>query len=136
MVEELRNRVEDWKGHDVKHFGPLVLEDTFAVIKNDSERDYHVYLFEKIILCCKEVGPGAGGSISSVGSGAGGSISGASGRSEKKNSKSNSMLRKPTNARKKTTLQLKGRIFITNVLGATHQPRSTASCPSFFLACG
>ncbi|KAI9630535.1 hypothetical protein KEM48_013856 [Puccinia striiformis f. sp. tritici PST-130] len=55
-VNDLKERVEDWKGHDLVTFGALVLEDTFTVVKNDSEREYHVYLFERIILCCKEVG--------------------------------------------------------------------------------
>ena len=90
-VIELKNRVEDWKQHEITSFGSLMLEDTFNVIKNDSEREYHVYLFERIILCCKDVG-----------------------QPNKKNSKSNSMLRKPA-AKKSGPLQLKGRIFTNNV---------------------
>ena len=93
-VLELNKRVEDWKGHDINGFGALLLEDTFFVIKNESEREYHVYLFEKIILCCKEIGP-----------------------SSKKNSKSNSIIStKRQSAKKKPDLQLKGRIFINNVM--------------------
>ena len=94
-VAELERRVEDWKGHDVTTFGPLLLEDTFFVIKNDNEREYHVYLFGRIILCCKD-----------------------SGAIGKKGTKSNSLInRKPSNKRR-VSLQLKGRIFINNVVEA------------------
>ncbi len=55
LVKELEWRVEDWKGHNIKTFGLLLLSDTFMVAKSDTEREYHVYLFEKILLCCKEL---------------------------------------------------------------------------------
>lgn len=93
-VVDLSGRVEDWKQHDITTFGELLLKETFFVIKNDSEREYNVYLFERIILCCKE-----------------------SGSSGKKSSKSNSILKKPA-SKKPTSLQLKGRIFVNNVTGA------------------
>ncbi|KAM0786110.1 hypothetical protein ACM66B_006920 [Microbotryomycetes sp. NB124-2] len=94
-VLDLSRRVEDWKGHDITSFGELLLQETFFVIKNESEREYNVYLFERIILCCKE-----------------------NGTTSKKSSKSNSIAKKPQ-ARKPSTLQLKGRIFVNNVTGAT-----------------
>ncbi len=59
LVKELEWRVEDWKGHNIKTFGLLLLSDTFMVAKSDTEREYHVYLFEKILLCCKEIAPAA-----------------------------------------------------------------------------
>jgi len=105
IVQELSARVEDWKGHNVHSFGHLLLSDVFMVAKGDSEREYHVYLFEKILLCCKEVLPNV----------------------NKKNSKSNSLLKQksgsvsgPAGAKKtpKNSLLLKGRIFINNVTGA------------------
>ena len=88
VVMELERRVEDWKGHSVASFGSLLLEDTFQVIKGEIEREYRVYLFERILLCCKESGQ------------------------NKKNSKSMSISKKP---KKRASLQLKGRIFINNV---------------------
>lgn len=88
VVMELERRVEDWKGHSVASFGALLLEDTFLVMKGDMEREYRVYLFERILLCCKESIP------------------------IKKNSKSMSITKKP---KKRASLQLKGRIFINNV---------------------
>ena len=54
-VTDLAHRVEDWKGHDLSSFGQLLLHENFVVIKSDNEREYSVYLFERIILCCKEV---------------------------------------------------------------------------------
>ena len=35
-VEELKSRVEDWKGHDIKRFGNLLLHGTFTVLKGES----------------------------------------------------------------------------------------------------
>ena len=100
-VVDLGRRVEDWKGHDITTFGELLLQETFFVIKNDSEREYNVYLFERIILCCKE-----------------------SGTSGKKSSKSNSIIKKPASRKALNNLQLKGRIFVNNVTGATPSHRN------------
>lgn len=111
LVRDLESRVEDWKGHNIQTFGSLLLSDLFMVSKNDTEREYHVYLFEKILLCCKEVLP----------------------NQPKKNSKSNSLLKQksqhgaptPPGKKPKTTLQLKGRIFINNVTGAHSKSKAT-----------
>ncbi|SGZ31513.1 BQ5605_C045g12190 [Microbotryum silenes-dioicae] len=100
-VMDLRKRVEDWKGHDIDSFGELLLHDVFSVQKNDSEREYFVYLFERIILCCKEAAP--------VGrrSGRAGSVKG------------------KTGSRKVPGLVLKGRIFVHNVTGTTATHRTS-----------
>lgn len=104
-VDSLEARVEDWKGHHLSNFGDLILDDIFMVMKMDIDREYHVFLFEKIILCCKEVQP-----TQAITSG-------------RKGSKSNSILKKQpmylpggVGARKRNTpLLLKGRIFLNNV---------------------
>ncbi|KAF2178292.1 hypothetical protein K469DRAFT_599713 [Zopfia rhizophila CBS 207.26] len=94
-VEELRTLVEDWKGHRIEGFGELLLHGQFTVLKGDSistkneEREYKIYLFEMILLCCKELNP---------------------------NKQKNRMMNKPlTNRNGKPKLQLKGRIFMQNV---------------------
>ena len=122
-VKNLEGRVEDWKGHHISNFGTLLLDDIFTVTKSDMDREYHVFLFEKIILCCKEylpVGPNA-----------------------KKVNKSNSLLKKqgvpaplsiptPQNGKKKNTpLLLKGRIFLNNVTSAV--PKVNAGLLSAFV---
>ena len=81
------------------------------VMKMDIDREYHVFLFEKIILCCKEVVPAANG---------GGTI--------RKSNKNSSLKKQPPPmpgvngpSRKKTTpLLLKGRIFLNNVTHTKH----------------
>ena len=117
-VKNLEGRVEDWKGHHLSHFGQLLLDEVFFVTKADVDREYHVFLFEKIILCCKEAIPqgtgGAGGRNSKIG-------------------KNNSILKKnataaekaaaaaamgPSGKKKMTPLLLKGRIFLNNVTSA------------------
>ncbi|KAG8791472.1 hypothetical protein FRC12_009122 [Ceratobasidium sp. 428] len=113
-VKALEARVEDWKGHHLPHFGELLLDEMFIVTKAEVDREYHVFLFEKIILCCKEVLPIDAKKTGKSGMG-----------------KTNSMLRKqqsgtggmpgtplmaPTpGGKKKTPLLLKGRIFLNNV---------------------
>ncbi|KXS99492.1 hypothetical protein AC578_3758 [Pseudocercospora eumusae] len=95
-VQELKLRVEDWKGHRVEGFGELLLYGTFTVLKSenlangkDGERQYHVYLFETILLCCKNID-----------------------LSKPKNKLSNKNL---VDNKGKPKLQLKGRIFMQNV---------------------
>ena len=101
-VRELSDRVEDWKGHEIAKFGDLWLDDHFTVTKAEQPRDYHVFLFEKMMLCCKEVGPD---------------------RKDKK-SKNSAILRKDKGMSKgsmpeKRKLALKGRIFVSNINRAT-----------------
>lgn len=119
-VKLLEKRVEDWKGHALSNFGDLVLDEVFNVTKSDVDREYHVFLFEKIILCCKDATVQNGTS--------------------KKVGKSNSILKKQSTsgpaspggllaggaaaAKKKTTpLLLKGRIFLNNVTEARPNSR-------------
>jgi cell division control protein 24 len=127
-VKSLSNRIEDWKGHHLSNFGELLLDDIFVVTKSEVDREYHVFLFEKIILCCKEaMQPPPGG---------------------RRGAKNNSILKKQPNgtgsaiggsgpSRKKTTpLLLKGRIFLNNVTKAVPtSPRTSVGkhdCPLFF----
>ncbi|KAF2842080.1 hypothetical protein M501DRAFT_1022208 [Patellaria atrata CBS 101060] len=93
-VIELRERVEDWKGHKIEGFGDLLLFGTFTVLKGEAvtskneEREYKIYLFEMILLCCKEINP---------------------------NKQKAKIVR---DKRGKPKLQLKGRIFMQNVTEA------------------
>lgn len=114
-VRNLECRIEDWKGHHISNFGELLLEDVFVVTKSDVDREYHVFLFQRIILCCKELALQP--------------------QSAKKVGKSNSILKKQASstpqiatasgkAKKNTPLLLKGRIFLNNVTQAT--PRSSS----------
>ncbi len=109
-VQNLATRVDDWKGHHVSQFGELLLDDIFIVTKSEVDREYHVFLFERIILCCKEDTTVAG--------------------SSRKGGKSNSILKKPQanspalsgsaggSKKKMTPLLLKGRIYLNNVTDA------------------
>lgn len=126
-VKSLEARVEDWKGHHLSNFGELILDDIFMVMKMEIDREYHVFLFEKIILCCKELLPQTPGS------------------GNRKNGKSNSIIKKQNQfnsaslpggvgpPRKKTTpLLLKGRIFLNNV---THTVPSNHMGACYALLC-
>ncbi|TKX23303.1 Rho guanine nucleotide exchange factor scd1 [Elsinoe australis] len=112
-VDELTGRVEDWKGHKVEQFGELLLYGTFTVLKSDSgtskdsEREYHVYFFESILLCCKDIDP---------------------------NKAKNKMKGKPLVDKKgKPKLQLKGRIFMQNVTDVVSTAKQGSySCQIFW----
>lgn len=96
------------------------------VTKSDIDREYHVFLFERIILCCKEAQavPAKGG---------------------KATSKNGSILKKqPTPlpltlpggngaTQKNTPLLLKGRIFLGNVTQAV--PAPARASPSAYFYC-
>lgn len=57
VVKQLSERLMDWKGHNLNDFGALLHDGVFPIIKTGTEREYHMYLFENIILCCKEAAP-------------------------------------------------------------------------------
>ncbi|KAI0905423.1 Rho guanyl nucleotide exchange factor [Ustulina deusta] len=92
-LEELRIRVDDWKSHRVDHFGKLLLHGSYQVItgRSDQEKDYEIYLFENILLCCKEA---------------------QTSKSKDKKDKNKSISK---GRNKNNKLQLKGRIFMSNV---------------------
>ncbi|KAJ1720654.1 Guanine nucleotide exchange factor for Cdc42p [Coemansia erecta] len=55
VVSELEERVEDWKGYLITTFGELHLHGTFVMSTTGVERELLIYLFENILICCKEV---------------------------------------------------------------------------------
>ncbi|KAF5484345.1 Rho guanine nucleotide exchange factor scd1 [Colletotrichum siamense] len=93
-LDDLRNRVDDWKNHRVEQFGRLLMHGVYTVVtgKSEQEKDYEIYLFECILLCCKEI---------------------SANKSKDKKDKTRSTGPKIRN--KNARLQLKGRIFMTNV---------------------
>ncbi|RFU81677.1 guanine-nucleotide dissociation stimulator [Trichoderma arundinaceum] len=93
-LEELIVRVDDWKSHKIESFGKLLLHGVYGVItgKSEQEKDYEIYLFECILLCCKEISP-----------------------NKSKDKKERARLQAPKTRNKNAKLQLKGRIFMTNV---------------------
>lgn len=58
-AKELKARVEDWKGHDPDSFGKLIIDDQLVATKGNTDREYHVFLFEQMLLCCKDVSTNA-----------------------------------------------------------------------------
>ncbi|KAH8904174.1 hypothetical protein BR93DRAFT_971243 [Coniochaeta sp. PMI_546] len=93
-LDDLITRVDDWKNHRVEQFGKLLLHGVYTVVtgKSEQEKDYEIYLFECILLCCKEVAP-------------------LKAKDKKDKTKSTGPKVRNRNAK----LQLKGRIFMTNV---------------------
>ena len=96
LTQCLLRRVGDWKGHRPETFGALLLEQMLRITKGDVERLYQVCLFEKVLLCCKEVTAGEEEPIGTQALG-GKTIT------------------------RRCPLLLKGRIFVSNVIRAVMQ---------------
>ncbi|RKP28125.1 Dbl homology domain-containing protein [Syncephalis pseudoplumigaleata] len=88
IVKDLEKRIKGWHEHAAQSFGELLLHDKFVMSSNEVEKELMVYLFENIMICCKEA-------------------------ASKKNKKKSS-----------TSLQLKGRIFISSITGVVNYSRN------------
>lgn len=102
-LKELQERLRDWRGHNLADFGELLHEGVFPVVKTGFEREYHLYLFENIILCCKEAN-----------------------QSKKSNPLSKKSKDKAlANQSKRSSLVLKGRIYMAYITNVTVSKRET-----------
>ncbi|KAJ7183253.1 Dbl homology domain-containing protein [Mycena filopes] len=54
-VKSLLTRIDSWRGHNPETFGTLLLDDILVVVRGGVKREYHVFLFEHIVLFCKQV---------------------------------------------------------------------------------
>ncbi|EGF77516.1 hypothetical protein BATDEDRAFT_36067 [Batrachochytrium dendrobatidis JAM81] len=54
IKQDISDRVEDWKGLRLEDFGNLLLTDKFYLVSHDSEKEYVLFLFERMFLCLKE----------------------------------------------------------------------------------
>ncbi|KAF9240668.1 hypothetical protein BU15DRAFT_73897 [Melanogaster broomeanus] len=54
IVEDLRNRIIDWKGHALSGLGSLHMYDLLSVRRDSLVREFFVYLFKEAIICVVE----------------------------------------------------------------------------------
>lgn len=123
VVKKLYDRVTNWKGYRVSKFGELIYYDTVSISTNnpnEQERDFEVYLFEKIIILFSEVVQKKSASLilkKNKSSSSGSSLSlnlshnNSGTASPIANNSSNSNYNKPGD----TKLDLRGRIMIINL---------------------
>ncbi|KIX02937.1 uncharacterized protein Z518_06487 [Rhinocladiella mackenziei CBS 650.93] len=102
-LQDLQERIDDWKQLQISTFGELLLLGTFNVMKDSGirsdEKEYHIYLFSRILIMCKDVNA-----------------------NKPKNRLANS---KPAlSQRGKPKMNLKGRIYFTNVTAVSPQTSS------------
>lgn len=55
VLDDLLERMDDWKGHSSSDFGILKKYDWIYVEKDDNCRQFLVYLFEEALLCVSQV---------------------------------------------------------------------------------
>lgn len=111
---DVQERVEDWRALKVQQFGDLMLFGTFTIQKGDSgkdsEREYHLYLFEAILLCCKDVN-----------------------QNKQKKLMGGNRERSTMTTKGKPKLMLKGRIFLANITDiATFQKQGSYAIQIFW----
>eukprot|EP00158_Paraphelidium_tribonemae_P008664 Partr_v1_DN28645_c0_g1_i1_m49528 putative nucleotide exchange factor len=54
IVTELASSVDDWKGLRIEEFDDLLLHGNIIMQKGEIETEVHMFLFERILICCKE----------------------------------------------------------------------------------
>jgi len=54
LTEELKNNIQDWKGVKMNELGLLLLRGNFTISIGENEREYVLYLFQNMLLCCQE----------------------------------------------------------------------------------
>lgn len=111
---DVQERVDDWRALKIQQFGDLMLFGTFTIQKGDSgkdsEREYHLYLFEAILLCCKDVN-----------------------QNKQKKIMGGNRERSTVTSKGKPKLMLKGRIFLANITDiATFQKQGSYAIQIFW----
>ncbi|KAI8811926.1 Dbl homology domain-containing protein, partial [Cladochytrium replicatum] len=56
LKQDLVEKMEDWKNLNPDEFGELLLTDKFSMRTNDTDREYFIFLFERMLICCKDAG--------------------------------------------------------------------------------
>ncbi|KAJ3017791.1 UNVERIFIED_CONTAM: hypothetical protein HDU68_011481, partial [Siphonaria sp. JEL0065] len=51
---DLFARMDNWQGLSYEDFGSLLLTEKFTISASEQDREYHLFLFERILLCCKK----------------------------------------------------------------------------------
>ncbi|KAJ9474491.1 RING-type domain-containing protein [Pseudozyma hubeiensis] len=99
VLDDLKQRVADWKGHSIEHFGPLVLHDLLNIRQDSVIREFHVYLFQEALLCVTE--ERRKGLSRFMANGTSASVAGGAGSAEAETGK--------------PALKLKGRIYLRHI---------------------
>lgn len=101
-LQTLSTRIQNFKEPDeLKSFGKLLLHDILYIRQHESEREFHIFLFEAVLICCKLVEPP---------------------QAERKKSALKKYVKEDpserVNSRETDPLRIKGRVFFRNVTGA------------------
>jgi cell division control protein 24 len=103
IQRELETRIVNWKEIELRKLGNLLLNETFPVLMGEKERTFQCYLFQKMLMCCRD--------------------DSLTGRDSKKATKTMSMSKKSKNGKTvressvpaKGPLHIKGRLYIRDI---------------------
>ena len=117
IAKELESRIVNWKEIDRAKLGNLLLSETFPVLMGDKERVFQCFLFQKLLMCCRDD-----------------ALSG----KDKRGGKAMSMSKRGKNGKAgrdssvpaKSALHVKGRLYVRDIRDIyIPQDRSTGNCP-------
>lgn len=110
-LQNLTERVNNWRGFNLKDQGELLYHGSVAVKDSDSEKEYIAYLFERIIFFFIEVNSNS----DDLGKKRRDLLSSRKKSSASVNSSSLNLLENLHNAKDKSPLELKGRVYILEI---------------------
>ena len=55
VAQDLFQSVDNWQGLRTEEFGELLLHDNLVMLTESIEKDVHLFLFERILISCKEI---------------------------------------------------------------------------------
>ncbi|EGV61415.1 hypothetical protein CANTEDRAFT_98656 [Yamadazyma tenuis ATCC 10573] len=110
-LQNLAERVNNWRGFILKDQGELLYHGVVGVKDSDNEKEYYAYLFEKIIFFFVEVNP----TNEDQGKKRRDLLSSRKKSSASVNSSSVNLLENMNHAKDKSPLELKGRVYISEI---------------------
>lgn len=111
ILQNLSERVNNWRGFNLKDQGDLLYHGVVGVKDNDTEKEYIAYLFEKIIFFFIEVNQGN----EDQGKKRRDLLSSRKKSSSSVNSSTTNLLESLNGTKDKSALELKGRVYILEI---------------------
>lgn len=114
-LQSLIERVQNWRGFNLKDQGELLYHGIVGVKDSESEKEYFAYLFEKIIFFFVESNPSNNGSKDKEGKKRRDILTSRKKSTSSQSSSTTNLLESLNHAKDKSVLELKGRVYILEI---------------------